>query len=221
MKFACSTIVALTKSLLKQLRYFNGENPVIPANFTKGGKYPFILITGENACGKSFIRRLYQQSLKLNGIECIHLSQQGRSSGGIMRCMVYGSEDDESTGAITSHIVIAGIKNCIDRTNKHLILWDEPDIGLSDSYAAGVGKKIREFIKDLPELTFGVIVITHNKHLIRQLLPLKPNHLRLGDNKTLNEFLNEAIEPKNLDELQEKAHKTWKDINKILSEIKK
>jgi hypothetical protein len=216
--FNFNSISDLTKSLINELGYFNDEDPAINVNFTEGGKYPIIVMTGENATGKSFFRRLLQVSLKKYGnIECIHLSQEDRTySGNCFRGFIYGDENLESTGQITGRTIVNGIATCNSRETKHTIIWDEPDIGLSDAYSAGVGVKIKEFVENISELTFGVIVITHSKHLIRQLLPLNPHHLRFGDNKSLDSFLNESVEPKNIDELGDKAFETFRKISAIM-----
>lgn len=210
------SIVSLIKSLIDELEYFEGEDPAITINLTKGGKYPIVVMTGENATGKSFFRRLLQTSLKKYGnIECIHLSQESRTKGGCFNAFLYGDENWESTGQITGRTVVTGVNTCNSRDTKHAIIWDEPDIGLSDEYSAGVGVKIREFVENISELTFGVIIITHSKHLIRQLLPLNPHHLRFGDNKSLDSFLNESVIPKNIDELGDKANETFRKISAI------
>lgn len=215
--FNLTNIVTLTQSMLEQLTYFDSEEDIIKANFTEGGKYPIIVITGENAMGKSFVRRLYQVVFnKYSTIECIHISQQGRSSSGIMKAFIYGAEDYESTGQITCRTILGGINTCNSRENEHTIIWDEPDIGLSDSYAAGVGVKIREFVENLPKLTFGVIVITHSKYLVKQLLPLNPHYLRIGDNKSLENFLKERVKPKNIQELEDRALETFRKISKMM-----
>ena len=212
------SIVSLIKSLIDELEYFEGEDPAITINLTKGGKYPIVVMTGENATGKSFFRRLLQVSFKKHGnIECIHLSQEARTKGGCFSAFIYGDENWESTGQITGRTVVTGVNTCNNRDTKHTIIWDEPDLGLSDEYSAGVGVKIREFVENVSELTFGVIIITHSKHLIRQLLPLNPHHLRFGDNKSLNSFLNESVIPKNIDELGDKANETFRKISAIIN----
>lgn len=217
--FNLKNMVTITKSLIEDLMYFQSERDCLVANFTEGGKYPIVIVTGENATGKSFFRRLYQLIFRdYCKIECMHLSQQGRSSGGITRAFIYGDESWESTGDISGRTVTTGIKTCISRENKHAIIWDEPDIGLSDSYSAGIGVEIRKFVENLPELTFGVIVITHSKHLIKELLPLNPHHLRLGDNKSLQSYLKERVKPKYINTLRDRADETFKKIQSIINE---
>jgi len=215
--FDLRDIVSISKSLIEELPYFDKEEDCLVANFTEGGNYPVVVLTGENAMGKSFLRRLYQVMIKSYAkIECIHLSQQGRSSGSFPSAFIYGDESWESTGQITSRTITTCINTSASREDKNAIIWDEPEIGLSDSYAAGAGLKIREFIECNNENLFGVIVISHSKYLIKQLLPLNPHHLRVGDNKSLDSFLNETVEPKNIEELSVKAVEMFRKIEKII-----
>ena len=212
MEFDCSNLVTLINDMLN-LSYFDDE--IIKASFTPENK-TLLVITGENATGKSFVRRLVQSICKLEKIELIHLSQEGRSRSGIVSSLIYGDESNNSTGYLTSNLITTGINTCQKRTSKHFIFWDEPDIGLSDKYAAAVGIKIKEFVENLPNLTTGVIVTTHRKCLVYQLLPLKPSLLRLGDKKTLRQWFDEVIKPGDLNELSEKNNKLFEQIQKIL-----
>jgi len=199
----------VTEELLDSLSYFSGDKPIIKTKFFRGGTIPILIITGENATGKSFMRKLYCTVFKQNKIECMPISQQGRCTGGIMRVFVYGDESCESTGYNSSKTVTTGINTCNSRDKKHAIIWDEPDLGLSDGYAAGIGIEIKEFVNKLSKNTMAVIITTHSKYLIKELLPLNPHHLRLGDKKSLKRWMNERVVPKDLKELEERSHKTW------------
>lgn len=206
-------------SLLLDTSYFEPDgrgSPAIRAQWDEGTS-PLVLITGPNASGKSFLRRLVNQSLRKAEVECIHLSQEGRSASGIIRSMVYGTEEWQATGEITTHSILMAFKTARGRNNKHAIFFDEPEIGLSDEYAAGAGKEIAEFIAALPPLTFAVFVVTHSKHLARELVHLGPHHLRLGDSPCLEDWLNKPVVPRDLRELEEESRKRYKRIQAILA----
>lgn len=213
-KINTSNIIKMTQSLLSELSYFEEDGP-IKANFTEGHE-KILIITGENASGKSFIRRLIQLSCKQEKVELIHLSQEARTMGWITSAFVYGSESYDSTGYNSSNTITTGISTCQSRESDHYILWDEPDIGLSERYSGGVGVAIRKFVENLPKHTRGCVVITHSKALVKQLLSLNPSHLRLGDDLSLNDWMNEIAEPGDLKELQEKNHKMFRLINEII-----
>lgn len=211
--FNYKNMITLTQSIIDTLLYFN-DGP-IKVNFNSGHE-KLVVVTGDNATGKSFVRRVYHAVIKLTNNEVMHLSQEGRCSSGIPAAMIYGDESYNSTGYLTSCTVSTGIRSCKERTTPHYIIWDEPDIGLSEKYAGGVGVEIRKFVENLSEYTKGVIIITHSKAIVRQLVSLNPSHLRVGDCLDLKTWLNRIEEPGSLEELEERNHTIFKAIQKIL-----
>lgn len=210
-----STISKLFIWFTDELVYFE-KNGVFNYKFFSTNS-PLIIVTGDNASGKSFIRRLVQSACKEKNIECIHLSQQGRCNSGIPRLFIYGAEDEESTGYNTANMLLMSFQTSKSRNNKHVLVYDEPDIGLSDEYAAGAGIRLRKFIEKKPKYLKGIVIMSHNRHILKELLPLKPNHLNLTDNKTLEEIVNRKIVPNvKLEKLQEQGLETWRKIKKIL-----
>jgi energy-coupling factor transporter ATP-binding protein EcfA2 len=192
----------------------NNNLPAIETTLDKGqGK--LVIITGDNASGKSLVRRLVHSKLHKKKTELIHISQQGRTTEGLHRAFIYGAEDWESTGAISANTLQKSLKTSRSRGEKHCLFWDEPDIGLSDNYAAGLGVAIRNFIADPPALLQMAFLVTHNKALVKQLMPLKPWNLRLGGCPSLQEWLDAEIVPASLDELYEKSHDRFRRIAKF------
>lgn len=202
-----------------QLNHEYDNTPAIEAVLDPG-ESRLVLITGDNATGKSFLRRLITSALRQENIECMHLSQQGRSESGIQRAFLYGDEECQSTGYISSYGIRKGIQTCQGRTNKHVLWLDEPDLGLSDEYAAGAGIEIKDFILKIPELTFCVFLVTHSKAMVKELLPCKPWHLRLGGCLELTSWLNREIKPKSLADLKEYQHKKSQRISEIMNRKK-
>lgn len=229
MRFSTESLSAFLHDIL-DTRFFEpdseyNDTPAIEAVLEVGPPfYPMannsklVVITGENATGKSIVRRLVQVAGKDSKTEVIHLSQEGRSGSGngIMRACVYGAEDWESTGYISAHTVKGAIKTSRSRDHKHIIFWDEPDIGLSDNYAAGVGIQIREFVQNSPEKLFAAFVVSHSKPLIEQLLPANPFHLRLGSYMDLKSFVTSPVIPRDPELLHMEGHARFKRITKFL-----
>lgn len=211
-KFNCTNVITIIEDMVNQLPYFQ---EVIKTSFTPNNNR-CLIITGENATGKSFIRRIITQICKQEKIELIHLSQESRRVGGIISAFVYGDDSVDSTGYNSCNTVVGGITTCNGRDNDHFILWDEPDIGLSDRYAAGIGVTIKQFIDNIPKHTLGSIIITHSKHLVRQLLPINPSHLRVGDTSSLIDWLNETVEPSDIKELKGRNSEMFHNLNKII-----
>lgn len=226
-KFHVSDARSLVEECLS-LEYFHpNKDGVVPIQaHWKPGAGKLLVVLGENASGKSFFRRVVCAVCRDVGIEAIHLSMEGRNSTGFggLRVMVYGDEEEESTGVNSAYTVTKGIATCRGRENKHVIFWDEPDLGLSDNNAAGLGIVIRDFAADAPTNTIAAIVVTHSKALVQQLLPIGPHYLYLGEEnvpQTIEEWLKAPIVPSPIGELKAKSRRRWGLISEILQAIKK
>lgn len=218
------------KSLVEEamtLDYFHpnedGETP-IPA-FFKPGEGRLLVVLGENASGKSFFRRIVQGVCKETKTECIHLSMEARRtiSYNPWLAMVYGDEEHDSTGFNSASMVTTGVRTCQGRETKHVIFWDEPDVGLSENGAAGVGLVLRDFIKAPPEHTVAAIVVTHSKPLIQPLAELNPHYLFLGEGEvppTLGDWLKTPVVPRHPDEILKMGRKRFRLIDRVLKGLK-
>jgi len=197
----------------------DGEEPIVGTLNLTGSR--LFVITGENATGKSFLRRVISGRLRKNKVEAIGLSQEGRSSSGIASACIYGDEQWQSTGANSTHTLLAAFKTAKSREGKHAIIFDEPDIGLSDAYAAGAGIAISDFVRDIPSKTVLVAVMTHRKALVRQLLPANPSfiHLGVGGPASIGEWLDMEVVPKPISELPGRSHELFSKIHPILSRL--
>jgi hypothetical protein len=165
------------------------------------GEGRLLAVTGENASGKSLFGRIINGLCSRRKIECMRLGMERRSEGGFARAMMYGDESWESTGVISVKNIMGAFKTCKGRENEHFLFLDEPDIGLSEAYQGGLGKFIAQFAADMPSLTLGFVIVTHSRHLLRPLLPLKPHHVRCGDKRTLQSVAEDTPTPKTADEL--------------------
>lgn len=125
-------------------RYFHPEGDAkaaIPFRWVPGtGK--LVVVTGENAGGKSFFRRILSHTAKLKKIEPISVSMEGRRNVAynIGLVFVYGDEEHDATGVNSIRTVTTGISTCRSRESDHMIVWDEPDLGLSEGLRASVGR---------------------------------------------------------------------------------
>lgn len=192
------------------------NTPAIEMKLDKGASR-LVLITGENATGKSFVRRVLHALLQRESIEFMHISAEGRSMGGFQRAFLYGSEEYESTGWISCKTIISGIKTCQGRDKPHVIFYDEPDLGLSEGYSAGLGLKIKDFVQNLPDKTFAIFITTHSRTLAKQLLPCCPYHLRLGGAPDLENWLKSEVIPLNIDDLAEIQRTRFHRIQELMN----
>jgi len=175
------TVARLMEQVL-DLRYFvaeDGQPPPIPLTYVPGA-LPLVVVVGPNAGGKSFFRRVIAALCQKAKAELLAPSMEHRSQGGMARAFVYGDESWESTGDISSHAILGGIRTAQGRSAPHVVFWDEPDIGLSDGYAAGAGEAIAAFAGALPAATRGVFVVSHRRRLLRPLAALAPHYVHLG-----------------------------------------
>jgi hypothetical protein len=208
------------------LAYFHpNEDGVVPIPFyRREGSGNFVVILGENASGKSFLRRVITAVCRTQKVEMIPLSMEGRGGEyGGMRGFIYGSEEWQSTGENSSLTVLTGIRTCQGRDESHAIFWDEPDLGLSDGWAAGMGAALHDFAVALPQETKAAFVVTHNRALVERLVPAKPHYLYLGSEnppRTLEEWLARPVVARPIDQLKEESQRRFKLIQRVLNRSK-
>ena len=114
---------------------------------------------------------------------------QGRvgatSDFGMFRTMIYGDEQRDATGANSAMLVETGITTARKREKPHIIIWDEPEIGMAEGAAMGLGQAIGDFANKPGKHTVAIVVITHSRPLVRELLAAsskRPHfvHMRMG-----------------------------------------
>ena len=184
------------------------------------------LLLGDNATGKSLFRRIvggWCGPREKRRAELIGLSMQDRAGGnmlGIAHVFIYGDEHTNATGVNTGHTVTTAITTAEKRDSANVVFRDEPDTGLSDGYAADIGRRIADFALSPPKHTVASFVITHRKALITQVLRAKPHVLFFGENapKTVEEYLTRPVEPTDIDQLYERGHKLFLKVSKHLRE---
>lgn len=211
------------------LAYFHADEgedePAIPSHWVRGTS-PLVIVVGENASGKSFLRRIIRGLCKRNDVECIPISMEGRTDTGmgmmpIARALVYGDETYNSTGQLSAGIVQTGLRTCASRDKPHYIYFDEPDFGLSDGWAAGLGVKIREFVETGAPNTQGIFVVTHRRAMVREMMSVDPHYIHLGTMTpplTLSDWVNTQSAVRNIEELSEISQRRFKRIQAILNQ---
>lgn len=190
-----------------RLEYFqptpSGVTPI--PTYWKPGTGSTVVVVGENASGKSFLRRVIAYLCQQSNLECIHTSMQERvQSTGLKRIMVYGEETESATGYNSANLILGSMRTCQSRENPHVMVWDEPELGLSDNSAAGVGVALRDFLRVPPAHTLAQVIITHSRALAQQLLDLDPHYLHLGSEsppKSLLEWMRAPITPRSISDI--------------------
>lgn len=134
-----------------------------------------VLVVGENASGKSLFFRSLTQRFRMGGGVPITLSIRERAGAGsadmsrMAQVMIFGDEAEQSTGATSVKAVTAAFSN-LDRPQGTVLGLDEPELGLSDGYAAAMGTYLGEQARTIPDPCAGVVVVTHSRTLVRALI---------------------------------------------------
>jgi hypothetical protein len=199
--------------------YFGADGPV-PA-WAEFGHPKFALVTGENASGKSFVVRAMAEKLREAHprMEVIPITMNGRSRAGIERLAIWGDESRQSTGRLSVRAVLGGLRTCREREHDHVLVLDEPDIGLGESYAAALGAYLAEFAADMPVRTRGLVVVTHSRPLVTGLVPVEPTSIRVGDDqRPLAAWLRDGPLPRSIEDIEalgERSSATMSGINRV------
>ena len=191
----------------------------VPTTFSPG-KSRLVVVVGPNANGKSIVRLVVGRIVKGAGIEYIPISMEARTGSmmGAASAFVYGDESWQATGALSANTVLTGIKACRSREGRHVIFWDEPDLGLSDEYAAGMGQTLAAFASDLPDKTVAAFVVTHSRALLTELASVKPGYLGVGEDAlpTLQAWLDRKVAAKPIEKLGEDSLRRFRLIQKAI-----
>jgi len=215
------------QDILTNVEYFTDqdeEDAAIPAVWTPSPEEStkLVVVVGDNAGGKSLFRRIVCQRYRAEGIQAMDPSMEGRTAAaGInpLRSMIYGNESWKATGENSAHSVIMGVHTCKETNHPHAIIWDEPDLGLNEAWAEAMGRYIRDFCAELPEMAQGVYVITHSKPLLRELLHVPHHYLHLGKKEAPANLTDWLIKKPSrhlkLEQLKEESIKRFRKVTKV------
>jgi hypothetical protein len=205
------------------LDYFTGTTPAIDVRWAKGPKGArLVLAVGENASGKSFYRRVIQswcQHRSKEGIECIDLSMERRSVSGFSRAFIYGGDEShDSTGRLTVSSILGAIRTSQGREKPHILIWDEPDLGLSETGSLGAALEIREFMGAPPKHLVMAVVVSHSRAILQGLREIPHHFLHFGQEAhTLDSWLQRPIQARRLEEIREANLDRYRRIQAILT----
>lgn len=162
---------------LPDLAFMNAELPDGKLVFGQmrftDNKSPLIIIYGDNASGKSLIAQAFEVSLRkpkeATPIAVRNACMRNRTASGMERAFVYGDESDQSTGQ-TSIAVVRKAINATDGKSPGVVILDEPDVGLADRFQPTLARYIVDTLKSFEGSDRGMIVISHNKILIGDII---------------------------------------------------
>jgi predicted ATPase len=212
----------VTRSI--DLELFHSEGPC-PISFEDGENGRLLVVTGENASGKSlYCKALSALVDKAGGYEVMHVGMGLRTTSGIQKSLMFGDENMESTGSVSMGTILTGVSTIRARKSPHYLLLDEPDIGLGESYQAAAGHYLARLGGDLPEHTHGLLVVSHARHLVAPLIEAGAMSVRVGDDRRpVREWIQVGDLPKTIEDLEAlptKSHERFLAIQDALSNRK-
>lgn len=163
--------------ILTNSRLFNSQETPFKVTLTTGDPR-FVLLLGDNASGKSLAVQVLASYIKATfKMPTLHISIRERvgnpfnQMGGFVKAMVYGNEQEQSTGATTLRAIQGAIPQLGDDLDQYPILsLDEPELGLSERFHAPLAQLIYQGFVDKP--TAGFLLTTHSKRLVKTLTSL-------------------------------------------------
>lgn len=223
-------VSALAAWVAENSRLFGDESP-FRASLSDGSP-ALVTVTGENAAGKSLYVRVAAAVLQHeHGGLPVTVSIRERTGagaseiGGMRRIMMFGDEQEQSTGATSVSVVERAFGN-LDRPDGSVLIVDEPELGLSEAYARALGEYIGQRTREIPAKCLGVMVVTHSRPLVRGLIDgfqSMPAHVSVFPAESpvqpgLERWLSE-VEHRTVDQLlalREVGHERWLDVGKLL-----
>jgi hypothetical protein len=166
---------------------FEGErDELLPFILEPGDRRDMLVVTGENAGGKSLaisiINQLVHTFAKQDGfsVEVMEVGMSARTTSDIMRSFVFGDESTDSTGNISIKVIQGGVSTSKGKQNLHYLILDEPDIGVGEGYHRAMGQFLASYAADMPRTCLGFIVASHSRRLVHELLEAGASSLRVG-----------------------------------------
>ena len=170
------------------------------------------ILTGDNATGKSVIRKtLWQHVNDLLGVEeqksfVSDISMERRTGlhPGLGGGGVFLRDCGWTPTSMETYRFIKGIFQILDDDNKHIskrfIVLDEPEIGASKEVQKAFAKYINNFYEKIHDNNkcYGLLVITHSDEIIKNL---KCDNFLNIQGLTKEEYLNREVKDIDLEEI--------------------
>lgn len=211
--------------------YLFGDETPCPVLIEPGKLERVWVVSGENAGGKSLFCRALQGLVASDSrkagtpVEVMRVGMDMRTTGGIQRGLMFGSEQDDSTGKNSVQALLTGIRTARSRENPHWLVLDEPDIGVGEGYRMAIGDLFASFARDLPAKTLGFFVVTHAREIAEPMVRAGASSVRVGDDlRPVSEWLRDGDLFKtvaDLEALSQRGLDRFRAINAVLRDVPK
>jgi AAA15 family ATPase/GTPase len=185
-----------------------------------------LVVTGQNASGKSFFRRMWRvgfdkKKIDKKSVSVLSISQESRSSSFLGHCFMYGDESWEATGLITYNSVSGSLYNIIENKSwkgTYILVLDEPEIGMSQELQLTTARHILKKVDSWSDKLVGIVVTTHSPVFVKELMTHEDaQFFNIGyEYKTADEWLNREIKELDLENLQKTALEKFREIRKLI-----
>jgi hypothetical protein len=200
--------VKVWQEFLDNEKFQDDRERLFPSKLEIGTREDVLVVTGENASGKSLAFLILNNLVRSFGKEdkidvlVMDIGMSRRTKSGIERAFIFGDEHLDSTGNISIKVMQTGVANSRSNDQHHYLMLDEPDIGVGEGYHSAIGQFLSDFAASLPEKCLGLIVATHSRKITRKLLDAGASSLRLGsDLRDVKEWVTHGDIEKSLDDL--------------------
>jgi ABC-type molybdenum transport system ATPase subunit/photorepair protein PhrA len=163
-----------------------------------------MVLFGDNASGKSLICNLIESNVRKKSKHPIRAMSVGnRTSKSMSRAFIFGDEGRQSTGETSIRVIQKALNSAKSDNVPSLLIFDEPDLGLSSKYSRALGRYLAEQATELKSAGVYIIIISHNVPLLNtfiEALDDAPSYVGLNTTSTLDQWLT-SDEEKTIDEL--------------------
>lgn len=126
-----------------------------------------LVVIGPNGCGKSLIGKIVEGKSRNLNLPVRSVAMRNRTSSEFGRALIFGDESVQSTGLTSVKVCNLAMKSATAE-KESIIIFDEPDLGLSEGFSKGLGLELGKFANSHP--CVGVVLISHNRFLVTSFL---------------------------------------------------
>lgn len=216
-------LTAALRAACLDREFFGTDGPCPVTVETEAPDSGLVVISGDNGSGKSLFLRALKAHLRcMDGNVVILASDaRARTSSGFERSHIDSADEDgDSIAAVFSTATMRSLASARAVTVPSLLILDEPDIGLSETWSLAIAREIADLAGDMPGPLEGIVVASHNRALVARLEELGPSFLRVGtDSRSTQQWLagKAADRQQTVAEMKSDLRKRWLRIEEIMA----
>lgn len=182
-----------------------GTDGLLPCQATTVTDSKVLLVAGDHASGKSLMLGLFSSWCKNEKVHPIQITARNCSEDGAERI----------------RLVLAALKQPERSGGKSMVLLDQPDLGLSEDYAAAMGQWIAYEVAGMPPNAVGVVVVSHSRALMGNLLSTfraggqDAHRMFVGDREHSFDAWLEKPSPKSIEDLLSLSKRSM-DLHRVI-----